>query len=474
MSASIREMRRSYPVVTTIGFGGTQVFFTLFSGQAVIHLKSLGLSPSEIAVTLLSGPICGAVFQPYFGSWSDRCRLSWGRRRPFIVVGSAVLIVSILCLAWADSITPVLLSRDATRGDIQHFLVFFSIALTFTMFVAVQAVQVGLRALITDNCTPIQQARANTWAGRHSNLAGALAYLAAYLDLPRHLPGFGKTVFARTSVVTTVYLAISITITCLCTSEQNHKTSMRQATGRKGNFRILQRILFGPSNQIRTICVVQFFSWAAWFPFLFYTVTYVNSLQKHEATEDNNMGALAPLVHSTISLSVAALWPSQSFSKVASATSLTARNIWAASNFLFGIAMLGTFFITSALGTVLLFGSVGVGWAVTSRVPYSLLGDELSRPSSEWGEEDLSDRQGLIYGIHNLAICLPQIIMMSMMGIIWMSTGTKDSSLGVVWFLRLGGLFALIAVGFCTRLDERVEYEKTSEYTAIPLEEIDP
>jgi solute carrier family 45 protein 1/2/4 len=41
--------------------------------------------------------------------------------------------------------------------------------------------------------------------------------------------------------------------------------------------------------------------------------------------------------------------------------------------------MLGTILVNSATGTVLLFSGVGISWAVTHRVPYSLLGDELSR-----------------------------------------------------------------------------------------------
>ena len=172
--------------------------------------------------------------------------------------------------------TQAVLAHRTTKETQGMVLIILSLVLTFTMFMAINIVQVGLRALITDNCTQLQQSKANTWAGRHVNFAGALAYLMVYLDLLRHLDGFGKTRFARASIPTTIYLAISIsiTITCLYSSDQEQKTSRPYAPQRVTGLRVLRSALFGPSTQIRTICVVQFFSWLGWFPFLFYTVTY--------------------------------------------------------------------------------------------------------------------------------------------------------------------------------------------------------
>jgi solute carrier family 45, member 1/2/4 len=228
---------------------------------------------------LLSGPLCGAVVHPCFGVWSDQCQSSWGRRKPFILVGAVILIFSILSLAWADSTTQAVLGHYTTEEAKRTILIILSLLLTFTMFVAINTVQVGLRALITVNCTPLQRSNANTWAGRHANFAGVLAYLIAYLDLPRHLDGFGKTRFARTSIPTIVILAITITITCLYASDQAQKTSRSNTPRRVTSLQVIRNALFGPSSQIRTICLVQFFSWLGWFPFLFYTVTYMKTLR---------------------------------------------------------------------------------------------------------------------------------------------------------------------------------------------------
>lgn len=179
-----------------------------------------------------------------------------------------------LSLAWAESITQLFLPYDAENGTYRKVLVTITILFTFTMFVSVQSVQVGLRALINDNCTPFQQAKANAWAGRHSNLAGFLGYLTAYTDFPRYFHQFGQTVFTDISLITTLYLAITITITCWFSSDDEQRASTFHKTQRIPSLQISWSVLFGSSSQIKTICLVQFFAWLGWFPFLFYTVTY--------------------------------------------------------------------------------------------------------------------------------------------------------------------------------------------------------
>jgi hypothetical protein len=174
--------------------------------------------------------------------------------------------------------TQTVLAQQATEEIQGTVVLILSLFLTFTMFMAINIVQVGLRALITDNCTQLEQSKANTWAGRHVNFAGALAYLVAYLDLPRHLEGFGNTRFARASIPTTMYLAISITITCFYTPDQAQKPSTSCTRRRVTTLQVLRSALFGSSSQIRTVCLVQFFSWLGWFPFLFYIVTYEKNI----------------------------------------------------------------------------------------------------------------------------------------------------------------------------------------------------
>lgn len=277
-----------------------QVTFSLLSGQAVVrancslsvlaitdfdkqHLKLLGLSPTEIAIIVLSGPICGATLQPYFGSWSDRCLSIWGRRRPFIVNGTALLIISILCLAWVDSIVHIILlgsvsssSLASEQVDAKLFRNVVMIIALFCMFVinaAMQALQVGLRALITDYGSSGQQAEANTWAGRHVNFAAVLAFSMAYFDLPQHLGILERSKFASVSILTTIYLLLSVMTTCFCVSE-TPCGAQEDLNERQGlNLKMVRKTFSNLTEKIKLVFLVQFLAWFGWFPFLFYIVT---------------------------------------------------------------------------------------------------------------------------------------------------------------------------------------------------------
>lgn len=68
------------------------------------------MSKSLLAFVWIAGPLTGTLVQPYIGIRSDNCRLSWGKRKPFMVVGSAATVVSLLALAWVKEIVGGFLS----------------------------------------------------------------------------------------------------------------------------------------------------------------------------------------------------------------------------------------------------------------------------------------------------------------------------------------------------------------------------
>lgn len=62
------------------------------------------MSKSLLAFVWIAGPLTGTLVQPYVGIRSDNCRISWGKRKPFMVFGGAATIIALLALAWVKEI----------------------------------------------------------------------------------------------------------------------------------------------------------------------------------------------------------------------------------------------------------------------------------------------------------------------------------------------------------------------------------
>ena len=65
--------------------------YSLETAYGTPALLKSGLEEKYVSVMWAIGPVLGIVFQGCMGSASDRCKCSWGRRRPFIL-GLAIVV----------------------------------------------------------------------------------------------------------------------------------------------------------------------------------------------------------------------------------------------------------------------------------------------------------------------------------------------------------------------------------------------
>ena len=97
------------------------------------YLLSLGLSKAQMSLVWLAGPLSGIswgdtltvglITQPLVGAISDRSRLRWGiplqvefntgRRRPFMVAGSALVGINLMIIGWTKEIASLFLADDS-------------------------------------------------------------------------------------------------------------------------------------------------------------------------------------------------------------------------------------------------------------------------------------------------------------------------------------------------------------------------
>ena len=93
-----------YLFLLCLGIGGLQMAWATELSNGSPYLLSLGMSKSHMAMVWIAGPLSGVLVQPIIGSLSDNCKISWGRRRPYMLAGTAATVLSLLALAWTKEI----------------------------------------------------------------------------------------------------------------------------------------------------------------------------------------------------------------------------------------------------------------------------------------------------------------------------------------------------------------------------------
>lgn len=128
--------------------------------------------------------------------------------------------------------------------------------------------------------------------------------------------------------------------------------------------------------------------------------------------------------------------------------------IWTASHMYFGVASLCAGMLSSQIGRVLLFASLGLSWAVTQWAPFCLIGFLLHRYQERQSANGVTDgfhrhRTGVVIGLHNAAISAPQMFSAVICSIVFTAAG--NGNWGTFLVILSGGCWALVA-GFVSLL----------------------
>jgi len=142
--------------------------------------------------------------------------------------------------------------------------------------------------------------------------------------------------------------------------------------------------------ELQRICNVQFFAWMGWFPFLFYSTTWVGEiLSRYDQGDHGGDGTVAERAGSFALLCWAGLavftgivipkvtpqeigleaWPRNPF---------TLRNLWTMSLVWFAVCMGMTWFVDDLWAATGVIALCGVPWAVAMWVPFAMVGEIIS------------------------------------------------------------------------------------------------
>lgn len=237
------------------------------------------MNPSFISLVWLAGPLSGMLVQPYIGILSDSCTHSWGRRRPFIVGGTVSTVACMMALPWTRETVELFCGAFGGNPYGRAVVIVTQVLAAFwiwCMQIAIQPLQCGIRALIVDQCPQDQQVLASAYAGRVVGIGSILGYSTAFINLPLILPLLGNTQFKALCLVSSVGVILTVAIQCLTIHEAPSSgvdAAQKNRACFLGSFNDILRTIETMPRKIKRVCVVQFFAWLAWFPFLYYITT---------------------------------------------------------------------------------------------------------------------------------------------------------------------------------------------------------
>ncbi|XP_057469895.1 sucrose transport protein SUC4 [Actinidia eriantha] len=424
----LRKLFRVASVACGIQFG-----WALQLSLLTPYVQELGIPHAFASVIWLCGPLSGFFVQPLVGHMSDRWTGRFGRRRPFIVAGAALIVLAVLVVGHSADIGWLFGDRNGSKvGAITAFVVGF-----WLLDVANNMTQGPCRALLAD-----------LTGSDHRRTRVANAYFSLFMAVGNVLgfatgsySGWFKILpFTVTSAcepncanlksaffLDIVFIAITTYISVSAGDELplndgysnvQDQTPEQSSHAQEAFFWELFGTFKYLSRPIWIILLVTALTWIGWFPFLLYDTDWMGrEIYGGEPNEGQNysigvrMGALGLMLNSVV-LGITSLLMEILCRK------LGAGVVWGISNIVMSLCFVSMLIISYAVNKIdrvgdnlpadgvvaaalVVFAILGIPLAITYSVPYALISSRI---------ESLGLGQGLSMGVLNLAIVIPQIV----------------------------------------------------------------
>ncbi|MFN7846464.1 MAG: MFS transporter [Bacteroidota bacterium] len=412
----------------SFGFLGIQFGFALQNANVSRIFQTLGASIDDIPILWIAAPITGFLVQPIIGYMSDRTwHPKWGRRRPFFFFGALFSSLALFAMPNSSALwvaATLLWVLDASINiSMEPFRAFVGDKLPAsqqttgyamqTFFIGVGAVIASLLPYIFTNVFGFSNVAAEGVipdSVKYSFFIGAIVFLA--------------------SVLWTVLLSDEFPPEDIKKWEEE---KLKSAGVFKGIGEIISGIFSMPKVMLQ-LAVVQFFTWLALFSMWIYTTSSVaqNAFGTSDTTSKLYQDAgdwvgVMFTVYNGISALLAFLLPALALrigKKYTHMICLIAG----------GLGLISLFFIHDQKMLLIPMVGIGLAWASTLTMPYSILAAALP-----------SKQMGFYMGVFNFFIVIPQIVAAALLGFFVKSMFNNES----IYALVIGGISMIVAGLLC-------------------------
>ncbi|KAF1851002.1 sucrose transport protein SUC2 [Cucurbitaria berberidis CBS 394.84] len=412
VKGSTESMRMALLTASLIGL---QFTWNVEMSYCTPYLLELGLTKSKISLVWVAGPLSGLITQPIVGVVADRSTSRWGRRRPFMFYGTILVGIFLLLLGWTREVVRYFVKEEAAAKSATIYVAVLSI---YGIDFAINAVQGSCRGLIVDTLPISKQQMGSSWASRMVAVGSLIGYGAGAIDLKSVFgPMLGDTQFKQLTAVAALTLCLAVGTTSWAVTERvlisdgadGEKLDIKQVLG------TIAHTAMNLPKGIQAICHVQFWAWIGWFPFLFYSTTWVGEVYlRYDAPADvkaspdltgkvGRIGSMALIAFSIITFVMSVLLPffvqSPEDEKAPGFTPRPPKSIaglvtdmekykpslltvWTVSHCIFASSMITAPFVQSLRGATFIIAVCGVSWSIACWAPFAFLGVEINRLSS--------------------------------------------------------------------------------------------
>lgn len=420
----------------SFGFLGIQFGFALQGGFMTRIFQTLGADKSDIPLLWIAAPLTGLLVQPIIGYLSDNTwSKKWGRRRPYFLIGAILSSLALLVIPYSPAL-------------------WVAAGLLWVLDASINISMEPFRALVADKLNESQRSYGfvvqtliigiGTWIA--SNLPWFISTLGvSNVASQGVVPMSVKIAFA---VGAFVFLS-SIIYTVFTTSEYPPDDLDKFLESKKKKKGLIFEILSNVKNMpliMKKLGLIQFFSWFSFFTMwsmanpaltehIFLSPAPIQSEYDFNSDESQNMFIKANEKFQEASNSVGSYMGIYGLSSMVFALILVfftskmrvnRKFIHMFSLIAGGIGFLLMYFVPISNILLLSFILIGISWGSILSMPYAMLSSSVDE-----------NKMGIMMGIFNMFIVLPQI----------------SAALGGINFLsNLFGnsaIFSMVVAGIC-------------------------
>lgn len=409
----------------SFGFFGVQIAYALQSANISRIFATLGADPHNLSYFWILPPLAGIIVQPIIGSASDKTWTRFGRRIPYLFIGSLVAVL-VMCL---------LPNAGSFGMAVSTAMIFGLISLMF-LDTSINMAMQPFKMLVGDMVNEKQKGLAYSIQSFLCNAGSLMGYLFPFLFTWIGINNVAAKGTVPDSVIYSFYIGSAILMLCVIYTsvkvkemppkefEEFHGITADEKQEKTDFISLLKHA----PKVFWTVGLVQFFSWAAFM----YMWTYTN-------------GAIADTVWNTTNVQNAGYQEAGNWVGILFAVQAIGSVVWAVilplfksrklayslSLLLGGCGFVSTLFFTDQYLLFISYLLIGCAWAAMLAMPFTILTNSIS-----------GKNMGAYLGLYNGTICIPQIVAAVVGGGILHLVGGKQINM-----LVLAG--ALLMIGAC-------------------------